>query len=137
MAQSFLIFVVEDDPIIQDFVNISLDEGGLRLPRHQAEKTPSLGFKKIAQFSSLIIDVNLVPGKLTGWGVARRARQLKPEMPVIYMTAASSHEWTAHGVPNSLLLTKPFASAQLITAVSQLLNEAMELKVLTAMEERG
>jgi hypothetical protein len=28
----------------------------------------------------------------------------------------------SHGVPNSILLTKPFAPAQLITALSNLLN---------------
>jgi hypothetical protein len=38
------------------------------------------------------------------------------------MTGAAAEEWGAHGVPNSILLTKPFAPAQLVTAVSQLLN---------------
>jgi hypothetical protein len=38
------------------------------------------------------------------------------------MTGAGSDQWPSHGVPNSILLTKPFAPAQLVTAVSQLLN---------------
>jgi hypothetical protein len=38
------------------------------------------------------------------------------------MTAASADKWAANGVPSSILLTKPFAPAQLVTAVSQLLN---------------
>jgi len=38
------------------------------------------------------------------------------------VTAASADKWAANGVPNSILLTKPFAPAQLVTAVSQLLN---------------
>jgi hypothetical protein len=40
------------------------------------------------------------------------------------MTGAAGSEWASQGVPNSILLTKPFAPAQLITAVSQLLNAA-------------
>ena len=43
---------------------------------------------------------------------------------MIYTTTASVDEWSANGVPKSLLLTKPFAVAQVVTAVSQLLNEA-------------
>ena len=42
--------------------------------------------------------------------------------PVVYMTGAAADEWASQGVPNSILLQKPFAPAQLVTAVSQLLN---------------
>jgi hypothetical protein len=38
------------------------------------------------------------------------------------MTGAAAEQWASHGVPNSILLTKPFAPAQLVTALSQLLN---------------
>jgi hypothetical protein len=38
------------------------------------------------------------------------------------MTGAAAEEWTSQGVPHSILLQKPFAPAQLVTAVSQLLN---------------
>jgi DNA-binding response OmpR family regulator len=77
-----------------------------------------------ADYRALITDVHLTPGKLTGWDVAKRARELTPELPVVYMTGAAGHEWTSMGVPNSILLTKPFAPAQVLTAVSGLLNQA-------------
>ena len=38
------------------------------------------------------------------------------------MTGADAEKWPINGVPNSILLNKPFAPAQLLTAVSQLLN---------------
>jgi hypothetical protein len=38
------------------------------------------------------------------------------------MTGAASDKWASHGVPNSVLLEKPFAPAQLVTAPSNLLN---------------
>lgn len=72
-------------------------------------------------FRAPITGVNLARGGLTGRKVARHARELRPELPVIYMTGGV-HEWSVHGVPNSLLLTKPFAPAQVVIAVSQLLN---------------
>jgi CheY-like chemotaxis protein len=61
-------------------------------------------------------------GRLDGWAVARAAREIEPEFPVVYMTGAAANEWGSKGVPNSILLNKPFAPAQLVTAVSQLLN---------------
>jgi CheY-like chemotaxis protein len=59
---------------------------------------------------------------MNGWEVARQAREIDPSFPVVYMTGAAADEWASHGVPNSILLTKPFAPAQLVTAISQLLN---------------
>jgi len=38
------------------------------------------------------------------------------------MTGDAGSDWAANGVPNSVLITKPFAPAQVVTAVSQLLN---------------
>jgi DNA-binding response OmpR family regulator len=74
-------------------------------------------------YSALVTDINL-GAKLTGWDIARRAREINPDMPVVYMTGFADNDWAANGVPNSVLLTKPFATAQLVTAVSQLLNAA-------------
>jgi CheY-like chemotaxis protein len=59
---------------------------------------------------------------MTGWEVASRTREIDPEFPVLYLTGAFAHQWALRGVSYSLLLTKPFAPAQLVTAVSQLLN---------------
>ena len=42
--------------------------------------------------------------------------------PVIYMSGDSAEDWSSQGVPNSIMLSKPFAPAQLVTAVSQVLN---------------
>jgi CheY-like chemotaxis protein len=75
-----------------------------------------------AEFNALVTDV-ILGGRHSGWEVAKRARELTEDVPVVYMTGGAAHEWASKGVPNSILLTKPFAPAQLITAVSQLLNK--------------
>ncbi|MBW6424807.1 response regulator [Rhizobium sp. XQZ8] len=74
------------------------------------------------RFCAIITDIRLGQGP-SGWDVGHRVRELVPTMPVIYMTADSAAEWSAHGVPNSVLIPKPFVPAQLITAVSTLLNQ--------------
>jgi CheY-like chemotaxis protein len=75
----------------------------------------------LTKYRALVIDINL-RGTMDGWEVARRAREASPDFPIVYITAANADQWTSQGVPNSVLLTKPFAPAQLVTAVSQLLN---------------
>jgi DNA-binding response OmpR family regulator len=63
---------------------------------------------------------------MDGWEVARRAREIDLEFPVVYMTAANAHEWSSLGVPNRILLSKPFAPAQVIIAISYLLNTGQQ-----------
>ena len=74
-------------------------------------------------YRALVTDVSL-KGTLNGWEVTRQIREKDPAFPIIYMTGAGTEEWASQGVPNSMLLMKPFAPAQLVTAVSQLLNGA-------------
>lgn len=74
------------------------------------------------ELSGLIADVRLGTGP-NGWDIARHARELRPDLPVVYTTGDSASEWAAQGVPKSVCLQKPYADAQLITAISTLLNE--------------
>ena len=76
---------------------------------------------KKTTFCALVTDIQL-SGEIDGWEIARTARELDPAFPIIYMTGAAGDEWPSKGVPNSILLNKPFALAQLVTAVSHLLN---------------
>jgi DNA-binding response OmpR family regulator len=61
-------------------------------------------------------------GRINGWEVAKQVREIDPGCPVIYVTGSAAEEWASRGVPHSILLQKPFAPAQLVTAVSSLLN---------------
>jgi DNA-binding response OmpR family regulator len=70
----------------------------------------------------LVLDIKLGQDGIRGWHVARRARSLNPGLPVIYMTGGAAEEWAVHGVAKSIILAKPFAPAQLISAISKLLT---------------
>jgi CheY-like chemotaxis protein len=117
-----VILVIEDDQAIQGVVEDALTEGGFE-PAIAASGEEAVTLLKGGQtkYRALVTDINLV-GRMDGWEVARQARQIDPDFPIVYITAANAHQWASQGVPNSLLLTKPFAPAQLVTAVSQLLN---------------
>ena len=123
-APAILVFVVEDEEVIQHILEDALSDGGFTVKNaSSAEEALAILDQEGHDFKALITDVNL-PGQLTGWDVAKRAREINDLIPVIYMTGASAHDWGSKGVPNSLLLTKPFAVAQVVTAVAQMTTEA-------------
>jgi CheY-like chemotaxis protein len=94
------------------------DESLIAITLQDALRSQHLGL------AGVITDIRL-GGAVNGWGVARHARELMPYIPVIYMSGDSAHEHTAQGVPDSVMLQKPFAPTQLVVAISTLLNAAL------------
>jgi CheY-like chemotaxis protein len=116
-----VILVVEDEDLVQALVKDALREAGFEL-EVVASAEEAIGLlKDNHNYRALVTDINLAGG-LDGWEVAKHAREIDPGFAVVYMTGAAADQWASHGVPNSILLTKPFAPAQLVTAVSNLLN---------------
>jgi len=123
MSGSVLVFVVEDEAALHASIQDALETGGFGVVfATSAEQAMEMLEANVPTFNALVTDV-ILGEDLSGWDVAKRARELTEDMPVIYMTGGAGHDWASKGVPNSILLAKPFASAQLITAISQLLNK--------------
>lgn len=123
MDTSVIVFLVEDEDLLCGVLQEALTDGGFAITSaNTGEEAMALLDESGQGYSALITDIRL-PGKLTGWDVARHARELKEGLPVIYITS-SGDDWRSKGVPNSILLAKPFAPAQLVTAVSQLITAA-------------
>ena len=121
MQEALIILVVEDDQSIQSIVEEALSDGGFE-PAVASSGEEALTLLGESKYRVLVIDIKLGKDRIRGWDVARRARAINPGLPVVYITGANADEWAVQGVPNSVLLTKPFAPAQLVTAVSNLLN---------------
>jgi CheY-like chemotaxis protein len=117
-----LVLVVEDDTLIQGMVDNALADAGYQTATASSgPQAIELLLSSDKDFRALVTDVNF-GSEPDGWEIARRAREISPDLPVVYMTGDSADDWTSRGVPNSILVVKPFAPAQIVTAVSQLLN---------------
>jgi DNA-binding response OmpR family regulator len=122
VEDQLVILVVEDDPAIQTILEDALIDGGFDPAiAGSGEEAVTLLNSGLIKYRALVTDINL-RGRMDGWEAARRAREIDPDFPVIYITAADAGDWSSQGVPNSILLSKPFAPAQLVTAISNLLN---------------
>ena len=116
------VLVIEDDQLIQAMVEEALSEGGFEATvTASGEEAIALLQADKSRYRAVVTDINLI-GRVDGWEAARSARETDPTIPVIYMTGTHGEEWASKGVPNSVLLTKPFAPAQIVTALSNLLN---------------
>src|SRR6185437_5229265 len=118
------ILVVDDDPLLQRIAEEALRDGGFEtVVAASGEKDVELLDTADGKYRALVTDINLGRDRMSGWDVARRARELNAKFPVVYMSGESAEDWSARGVPYSIMLSKPFAPAQLVTAVSQALND--------------
>ena len=124
LEEPLLVLVIEDDQAVQGLVEEALGDAGFE-PAIAAsgEEAVTLLQGGQARYIALVTDIGL-RGRMDGWEVGRQAREIDPAFPIVYMTGAHADQWASQGVPNSVLLTKPFATAQLVTAVSQLVNAA-------------
>jgi DNA-binding response OmpR family regulator len=116
------ILVVEDEVLILLMMESTLEDGGFKvIIASSGERAIQMLDAQKLPIRAVVTDVNLGPGK-SGWEVAKHAREIDPEIAVIYVTGHGGEDWVSHGLPKSFVITKPFAPAQLLTAVSNLLN---------------
>lgn len=118
-----LLLLVEDDAFLRCYVEETLSEQGFQLiVCEDGRKAIRELEQNCSRFSAVVTDIRLGRGP-DGWEVARRARELVPAVAIVYMTGDSAAQWAAHGVPESILIQKPFAQIQLTTALATQLNQ--------------
>ncbi|NOJ43357.1 response regulator [Bradyrhizobium australiense] len=122
MSKAVRVLVVEDEALICSFIEDALSAGGFEACSVSSGEAALSTFRDGRErCRALLTDVNLGDG-ISGWELARQIREITPGFPVVYMTGASAGDWKSQGVVDSILIEKPFAPAQLATAVSQLLD---------------
>src|SRR3954452_21992717 len=122
MEELPVVLVVEDEDLIQTVVEEALAEGGFATDVVASGGEALTLFKGgVKNYKAVVTDVGL-KGRLNGWEVAAQIRETDPAFPVIYMSGAHADDWASKGVPNGIILAKPFAPAQVVMAIAQLLN---------------
>ncbi len=121
MTKNATLLVVDDEEIVLNMTEHALKDGGYAVVRAQSGDEAIALLESKRDFAGLITDVNL-GAEMDGWRVAQRARELKPNIPIVYTTGFASRDWTARGVPNSIVVQKPFSVDEIVAAIWSLLN---------------
>ncbi|WP_352595933.1 response regulator [Mesorhizobium sp. M0091] len=117
------VLIVEDESMILLDIENSLREAGFEvIAVLKGLEAIAIFDREPERVAALLTDIRLGDGP-TGWDVARHLRAANPTMPVIYMSGDGADDWPSLGVPNSLMITKPFVMPQIITGLATLLNQ--------------
>lgn len=111
------LLVVEDEPLVRELIVLELEDAGYAVM--EAEDGPS-AIRMLEVRDDIILlftDIRL-PGGLTGWDIAEKARRLRPGLPVIYTTGYSSDELRL--VAGAHFLKKPYRPATVIETIGKL-----------------
>jgi DNA-binding response OmpR family regulator len=118
-----LVLVAEDQPAVRSVVEDALTEAGFAvIAASSGDEAMQMFDAHSAKVQAIVVDIRMGPGP-NGWAVARHAREANPLVVVVYMSGDSAVDWNSEGVPNSVVLQKPFSPAQVVTALATLLNQ--------------
>lgn len=117
------ILVVDDEPVVRDAITEVLRQAGYHVIEAADGPAAIAALAANPAVHLLLTDVGL-PG-LNGRQVADHARALKPDLPVIFMTAyardLTSSDFLGAGMR---MMPKPFAMETLLSAIAQVLRAA-------------
>lgn len=116
------ILLVEDEPLICLALQQCLEDAGFAtIGVTNGRDALEILTDEAYRFALLLTDIHLGPG-LDGWELARRARELSPDIPVIYHSAHGEAHAITEGVSGSLLLQKPAAEEEILATIAAVLN---------------
>ncbi|MFZ3357788.1 MAG: response regulator [Xanthobacteraceae bacterium] len=103
------VLFVEDEFLISEWVSQSLAEQGFDV-QTASNAADALHYLASVPVDVLFTDINL-PGGMDGAALARRARELRPQLPVIYASARATLLRQDARVPGSIIVPKPYEPA--------------------------
>lgn len=117
MTAKPIILLVEDEPLLLEMTKVDLEEIGLTVVcANNADEALEV-LETGIQISALMTDIRM-PGPYDGWELARRVRDLRPGLPVIYASGYSTN--TPHPVEGSIFLQKPYRLRDIEKALADL-----------------
>ena len=122
-SRSETILVVEDDVQVQNYTVEALRELGYAVQRAGDAASALALLEKIGNVDLLFTDV-MLPGELNGRDLAEKAREVRPELNVLFMSGYSSDVMVHKGRldPGIDLLVKPFSYGDLAARVRRTLD---------------
>ena len=123
------ILLVEDEFLIAEWVAEALTEQGFAVHAVSSARD-ALRHLATATVDVLFTDINL-PGGMDGAALSRHARELLPELPVVYASARFAALEPQERVPGALFVRKPYEPL----AVGRLIASLVDVAKATLVPE--
>jgi CheY-like chemotaxis protein len=111
------VLIVEDEALVLEVAALEFEDAGFDVLK-AATSTAALAMLEGGSPVDLLFTDIQIHGDLDGWTLADRARLLRPDLPVIYVTGYSTQAPKA--VEGSLLFVKPYRMSEIIEAAGRL-----------------
>ena len=102
------VLVVEDESLISELITDVLSDNGFAVHAVPDGEQALRYLESGAAVDVLFTDINL-QGQMDGSQLARRARERRPELPVVYCSGRFSPSALAPPVPRSVFVKKPYS----------------------------
>lgn len=112
------ILVVEDDPLVRDYVVSQLSDLGYQIIS-AADGNQAMEILQSEQIIDLLLTDVVLPEGLNGRQIAEQAAKLRPTLRVLYTSGYTENSIVHHGRldPGVLLLSKPYSREELASKV--------------------
>lgn len=122
-AEGKRILVIDDEALVRMLVVDALEDMGVTAAEAATGPEGLAILEQMDRIDLLITDVGL-PGGMNGRQVAERARELRPDLKVLFITGYAENAALNHGHigPGTRVLTKPFSVTELTSRIESLLE---------------
>jgi len=117
------ILLVEDEPLIREVMADTLGEAGFDVTATCTADEAAILLADADRFDVLLTDVTM-PGMIDGIGLAEHAREVHPDLPVVFVSGRPDNAVRAAAVNQpSAFVAKPYDAARVISTVNRLMGE--------------
>lgn len=116
-ARNPTVLIVEDETMLLDVLRQMFEECDFTVLLAASGEDALATMETAVSIDLLVTDIRL-PGVMSGWEVAERARDLRPALPVIYTTAYSQE--LPRRVEGGVLMVKPYRPSTVMKVVREL-----------------
>jgi len=126
-ARSARILLVEDDVTVRKVLSSQLERSGYSVISAGESDSAQAAFKSSGPFDLVVSDI-VMPGELQGPALVRKLRQIKSDLPVIFLSGYPQEAAIRGNGLNEddVMLMKPVSRVDLLNAISNALSEGAE-----------
>lgn len=111
------VLMVEDESLLLEVITADLEDAGFAVTQAATAEIALDLLKGGVAVDILFTDIRL-PGAMDGWQLAEAARELRPDLPIIYATGFT--QTPPRLTEGSVFFTKPYRASAIIKAIRDL-----------------
>lgn len=116
------ILLVEDEPLQRELMAESLSSAGYEVTATRTGDEAAILLADRDRFDALLTDI-AIPGCIDGIGLAEHARQVHPDLPILFVSGGAANLRRAEALAQpTVCMSKPFEAVTLLRAIGLLIG---------------